>query len=467
MERKPKKRSGPIVDKLEDISPVDPIPFEGGRGFSYNDNLTYLQFLSPDDQFFKLLIESRLLSATHNACIITKKNYCAGSGFIHKEEDKTLDTNFLKWCKSINLRNESVIEINKKIFESHFTFGNTPIEVVRFTVNNKRYIYAYAQNVLEWRLLTPNPSDGICYGAIQTKMFLRTGFILHPEDINKTRVLPIYNPLFGNKSATKFREGINWLKDSNGTERTIIWYKNSISGFDSYGLPSAIAGLIYQKLEYKGARFNLDNFENNAIVSAMLILKGSLTQPEINKIAKRVVQTHTGDGKRGRIMVTGSEEGIEGSSLHNLETHKEGSYKEADEAWSQKIILVNEWDAVLAGLLNANSLGKGVGFLTKIIENKRKTVIVPAQEDLMDNVWKDIISIAAKWMNFKIDVEEIVVSNQIDISGLTDVDITPAVTVNEVRKAKGLSEDKGATGKKYLGELGADQKRGVYVKNSE
>jgi len=107
----------------------------------------------------------------------------------------------------------------------------------------------------------------------------------------------------------------------------------------------------------------------------------------------------------------------------------------------QKIILANEWDAVLAGLVNASTLGKGSGFVTKIIELKLNTVIRPAQEDVMQNVWNDIFYECQKWTGLGFDKYEIGIKNSIDISGLTDVDITPAVQVNEVREAKGLPTD--------------------------
>ena len=69
------------------------------------------------------------------------------------------------------------------------------------------------------------------------------------------------------------------------------------------------------------------------------------------------------------------------------------------------------------------------------------SVIRPAQRDLMDKVWRHIFKIADQWLGLGLDKYELEINNPVDISGLTDVDITPAVTINEVRKAKGLPED--------------------------
>lgn len=468
-----KKKTSPILDKLEQISVADPIPFEGGRGFSLVNESEYLQFLSGSaddrtnaDQYARLLLQARLLSTTQNACIVTKRDYCAGAGFQLEDETDISNRAFNRWTQSMNMQDDDVVEVNKQILESDFTYGNVPIELARFSIGRKRYFYIYVHNMMEWRLGKPNDGERYSWYAIQSKLFLRQqGFgVVSEKDLENAVKLPLYNPLYKNRSTTKPIKGYNWVRDSKGVERTMIWYKHSVTGFDNYGLPSNVAGLIYEILEYKGARFNLDNIENGAVVSAILALKGALTQTEVNRIGKKVVNTHTGDGKRGRVMVVASEEGIDGSDLHSLETHKEGSFKESDDSWTGKIILANQWDAILAGITAPSTLGKGSGYLTKIIEHKQNTVIRPKQQDLMKRVWKKILPLAADWLGFSVDVDKVQIKNMIDISGLTDVDITPAVKVDEVREARGLVKLKGEKGDQLLGEMKGNQMKGVYVK---
>lgn len=449
----PKSQKKPRVSNQVKLDANNPIPFEHtGQAFSYVHNQRYTPFLPPLDNYATQLLEARLLSTTHNACVITKKDYCAGNGFQHTE-GVDLDPAFVEWTRSMNLRNESATKINRNIFEAYFTFGNCPIELVRMTVAGTKKLFVYAHNFLEWRLGDEN-EDGIITEAIQSKLFLRQA-TLTADQIKKAKKLPLYNP---NRS-----ESENWFTDEKGVERTLIWYKNSVTGFPHYGLPSAVSSMIFQLLEYKGARYNLDNFDNNMVISALLALKGNLSQTEADRIGKKAIATHTGDGKRGRVMVVASEEGIDGSSLHNFDTHKEGSYNEADDKWTQKIILANQWDAVLAGIISPSTLGKGAGFITKILEIKNNTVIKPAQQDIMDEVWSLIIKLANDWLGFKIDIEKLEIKNAIDISGLTDVDITPAVTRNEVRVAKGLPEDPTEQGKEYMkstGPVAANPKEG-------
>lgn len=444
---KAKSKRTPVTNEVK-LDPKRPIPFENGQSFSYINNSHYIPFLGTKDNFAQDLLEARLLSTTHNACIITKKDYCAGSGF-QDNKGKELDQPVVDWFSSMNLKNEPVTEINKQIFESYFTYGNCPIEVVRVSVGSKKDLFIYAHNFLEWRLC-PENEDGIITHAVQSKLFLRENVVITEEDIKKSKTLPIYNPRNKDKD--------NWYKDKNGVERTLIWYKHSISGYPHYGLPSAISSMIFQLLEYKGARYNLDNFDNSMVVSALLALKGNLSQEEADRIGRKAINTHTGDGKRGRVMVVASEEGIEGSDFHTFDTHKEGSYNEADDKWTQKIILANQWDAVLAGIISSSTLGKGAGFVTKILEIKQNTVINPAQKDLMDKVWKHIFTIASDWLGIDFKQYDLDIKNAIDISGLTDVDITPAVQVNEVRMAKGLPEDPSKNGV-YMSEMKAKQEK--------
>ena len=422
--------AGDIYNEVK-LDVHNPIPREtNGKAFTMIQGLPYSPFLSPDNTFSSTLLEARILSDTHNACITTKRDYCMGIGFQDKNS-KPIDKKIEDWFKTMNRKNQNASDLREAAFESHFTFGNTPIEIVRFKVAGEKKLFVYVHNFLEWRL-GPEDDDGYINEAVHSKLFVKQG-LLTAAQLEQARTVPIYNPTLSDSE--------NWKDNGRGGESTMIWFKNPVSGYDHYGLPSSIASLIYQILEYKGARYNLDEFENNMIVSALLVLAGSVSESEATKITRNIVKNHTGDGKRGRVVAVSSEDGINDANLLNLNTNKDGSYKDADGVWSQKIILANQWDAVLAGILSDSSIGKGSGFLTKILEHKLNTVIKPAQNKLMEKMWNPIFSIAQFWMNLPFDQFDLEIQNSIDISGLTDVDITPAVQVNEVRKAKGMPED--------------------------
>jgi hypothetical protein len=425
-----KKRKYRVSNQVT-LDPNNPVPFDySGQSFSYVHNERYLPFLPTDHDFAQKLLEVRLLSTTHNACVTTKRDFVAGNGF-QDENNKPLPEEMTTWFEALNRKGQDLLAINQGILESHLTFGNTPIEIVRTKVLGKPRLYIYVHSFLDWRLCLPD-DDGVVGFALMSKLF-RRNIAMTPEQIKEAKKLPIYNPMQPEKK--------NWLVDDKGVERTLIWLTNPMAGFDHYGMPSALASMIFQILEYKGARYDLDNFENNMIVSAILALKGNLDPNEVTRIAKQIIDTHTGDGKRGRVAVVSSEDGIDGSDFHQMETSKEGSYIQSDDKWTQKIILANEWDAILAGIISPSTMGKGSGFITKIIELKTRTVIKPMQRTLINKVWKTIFKIAEKHLGIPFSQFTLQIKNEIDISGLTDVDITPAVQVNEVRVAKGLPED--------------------------
>ena len=447
----PQKRAAKAaVSNAVTLDPNNPIPFDyTGRSIAFVNKQQYLPFVGTDNQYAQKILEFRLNSVTQNACITTKRDYLSGEGF-QDADGKDFDQRIIDWFNVINRRGESAIDINEQIFEDFGTWGNVPIELVRIKVGGKKYLYVYPHSFLEWRLCEPNEED-FCDSAIQSKLFV-TNSILRAEDYKNAKILPIYNPLRPEKE--------NWVKDQNGSERTLIWLKNKVTGFDHYGLPSSISSIIYQILEYKAARYNLDDFENNMVVASILALKGSMSDSEVTRIARQIIKTHTGDGKRGRTVVIGSEEGIESSSFHKIDTKKDGSFNEADNSWMQKIILANQWDSVLAGLINPSTLGKGAGFITKIIENKQLSVIRPGQNKLIEKAWKHIFKIAQDWMGLPFDKYSIGFKGLADISGLTDVDITPAVQINEVRKAKGLPEDPARNGEYMQAKKGGSDVQG-------
>lgn len=421
-----------VVNQVK-IDPTTPVPFEFGSAsasYSVISGQPFIPFLPPKNDFANMLMEARLTGVTHGACIRTKRDYCTGAGF-HDLQSRTLDKGIIDWFKSMNLENESAHKLVRKMFGTHFTFGNTPVELVRFTVAGKRKLYVYVHNLREWRLGKPD-KDGFIRYAIHSPFFAHKG-MLTSDELKASRRVNLYNP--------QRRQRDIWTKGEKGEERTLIWYKSEIEGFPFYGLPESVASMIFSLLEYKGGRFNLDNFDNNMVLGALLALKGNLSQNEANRIGKEIIKTHTGDGRRGRVAVVASEEGIDSSTFHQFDTQKDGSYTQADSNWTQKIILAHNWDAVLAGIVSPSTLGKGSGFLSKIIEHKMNTVIKPERMDLMEDVWNHVFSIAEEWMGLPFSSFEIDIKNHIDISGLTDVDITPAVQVNEVRRAKSLPED--------------------------
>ena len=437
------KPKGKTVSNAVKLDPSTPIPFEyGGQAFTFINRQKYIPFLFPKDNFFQTLQEIKINSATQTACIETKKNYCAGRGLVDKN-GKDFSPEFTNWLKCMNAKNENATALNRKFFGSHFSFGNTVIELVRFKVAGKPKLFIYVHNVAEWRKCWPD-NNGIVRSAIMSKLFLKQGAI--PQNILKDSItVPIYNPQIPNSKT-------NWVQDGN-VERTVFWLQNDFEGYENYGMPDSIASLTFQVAEYKGIRYNLDNFDNNMVIAAILALKGNLSQEEADAIGKNIIKAHVGDGKRGRLAVVASEEGIDGSEFHQMQVKQDGSYIELDNKVMAKIIMAHQWHPLLAGMDQGNSLGKGNTFIRTIYEIKKKTVIDPMQQFLIENFWQPVQIIAKNWLGIDADKYELDIRDIDPISILSDVDPSPAITVNEVREANGLPLDTTEKGDMYLGEL--------------
>ncbi|KAA5532647.1 hypothetical protein F0919_17860 [Taibaiella lutea] len=370
----------------------NPIPFEfTGASYNVDSGNAYIPFLFPNDNFFGTLLEARIQSPTQNACITTKTDYTIGDGLSIKDVDpEKWPAGFLEIFQKANRKKETLNTVLKKAIENFYTTGNAPIEILRGTVAGKKFVYVYSHNFLDCRLGVPDASGDIV-NMIYSRQFRKKGVV---TDAEKFKSIPLYD--------RGFNKNKSWSKDTKtGVERTAIWLQNAFAGYDDYGMPSSVPSILHQCLEYQGARYNLDNLENNMVVGGAIVLAGNVSQAEADKLGRKILNQHTGSGKRGRVAVFASEAGIEQSKFMPFDTRKEGSFKEQNAEARDVIILSNQWDAVLAGLQSESALGKGAGYLQEIYEQKLNTVINPIVNFFIENLIKPIAEIAQDWLGEK------------------------------------------------------------------
>lgn len=397
------------------LNPKNPIPLEMENSIGYAVNgARYIPFLDGRDNFFNTILRARLGSTAQNACINTKTNYTLGDGLVVKDDAAKDDQQWNEFVVRANNRRQSLNGVYRSAVESFFGFGNTCIEIVRGTAAGKKFLKVYVRNMLDCRLTWPNANDEV-ESVVISKLFRKRGILVLSAENCVT--IPLYNAGPGIKKQY-------WYKDTkNDVERTCLWIKNEISGYDHYGLPSFVASLINQLIEYQGSRFNLDNLENNMVLSGMVVLAGNIDNDEAQRIADDVIGEHTGEGKNGRIAVVASEQGINEAEYKSFDTHKDGSYIEMDDKSVEKIMLANEWDSTLAGLQSGKALGKGKGYLKEIYDQKMKTVIKPVHCIMADNFLTPLVEIADDWLGTKWSQYDI----SIQTSNLFE-DVTEATT---------------------------------------
>lgn len=396
----------------------NPIPIEqNGMGFYTKRGGRYVPFLDGQDNYPSILLEAKLLSPTTLSCINSKVTFCVGNGYKLKDVEK--DLVFDKWAKVINKKGQSFNEVSKSCFDNYFSFGNVFADVVRFKVGTTPYIKVFIKSILDCRLNVP-VLDDVSDTVFVSKEFRRMGI----WGLKETQYMPI--PIYTGDTDQK------WYTDTKGYEHAIIYLKNDVSGFEFYGLPSNVASLPEQILEYKYKRYELDNLENNLVVGGVIILQASLTQEEANKMGSKIVQQHSGDGKRGKYVILSSETGIENSKVESFDRQKDGDFIEADIRTEEKLILANDWSK---SLMDPQS--KGIGNTSKqikeIYEVKKKFVIEPAQAFIIEKFVMPLMAICDDWMGTKWSLHEFGFDTNSPVSFAGELDINSILTVDEGR----------------------------------
>lgn len=420
---------------------VNPIPFElkgTASAFDlFDGDKKYIPFLNPDDNFFSTLHEASILSPTNQSCINSKVFFCSGRGIRIKDADDTTTKEFKGLQKKINNRRQSLGKVVDRIFSNYFRVGNVFVELIRVKVGETAKVMAYVRSFHDCRLGKPDDNDIPQTVLISTKFRGSKDWII--DDKNAVE-LPIYSG-----------PDTDWKVFPDGSERCIIHIKNEMDGYDYYGLPENVSTLPWQILEYKGARYNLDNFENNMVIGGAIVLQGNFTQAELNNAAATIRQQHTGDGKRGRWAVFGNKQGT--GTIQNFQKQSDGDFLKLDENSEQKIIDGNNWDSALFGQNNSKGLGNGGNaYLRSIFKIKHKTVVEPTREVILEEFVLPFFEVhdefcGTKWSDNEIEFESIDIEDLVE-----DIEVNSVITVNEGREKLGMDKLEDDRGNRLISE---------------
>lgn len=427
------------------LDPQNPIPIQyGGNSFSLVRGKKYIPFLGSDNNLPNLLLEARLTSPTQNACITSIAASTIGNGLMILEKDpKDLDKEFVEWMKNVNNEQESFDDIMYGTVEGERDQGNQFIEVVKGKVANTPFMKIYLHPMQYCRFAELEEKELYPSKVTISKLFAKRGYRVKLDD---ARQVPLWSP-------NELDQGKCWIKDSDGNYRTMLHFKNKVQGIDYYGLPASIAGLRWQVLEGKGAQYNIDNFENNMILGGMLMFKSAMTEDEANLTAKKILLSHIGEGKTGRIAVISSENGLEDVKFEKYDTKNEGSFIELDKRIEEKIIATNNWDGVLCGISRGSTLGNGSAYVRSIWDAKEASLLNPLRRKLTDKVVMPLMKIYADVYNKKEILDyKFWFNSAMPFSFLGDIKPEQFMKVNEARDLAGLPPDK-KVDEKYLGEM--------------
>lgn len=446
------------VRNLMKLDPENPIPIQYGSDVFYSTTTKkYLPFLGKRDNLPNLLLEAFLTSPTHAACINTISDAVIGNGLVVKDKEN-IDKDLLNWMKKVNQKRQSLKKILALIVKGERMQGNQFIEVVRGSVAGKKYMKIHLHSMLHCRLgeVPDDSDDDLPKSVLISKEFAKKGYIYKRDDATE---IPLWYDEEVGKNAF-------WKKRDDGSESTMIHFKNEVPGVDYYGLPESCASIRNQVMEGNSAQYNIDNFENNMILGGMLIFKSSMTQEEAQKQAKEIMMTHVGKGKTGRIAVVSSEEGIEAVEFKTFETQKEGSWIELDKRNEEKIISAHNWDSTLAGINRSSSLGNGSSYIRAVYDVKETTLLKPLRTEVIENVVKPIMKIYAEWFSKKeIADYEWDFTSAMPWSFVADIKPEQFMKVNEAREVAGLPKDD-SMGETYLVQMSKNNSKDVSTEST-
>lgn len=427
-------KKGQVVVNVAKLNPETPVPLDFNTTYftiSATEGSRYLPF-GKDDSFPNLMWEARLQSLTQNACITSIAQTCVGSGiYVTNVEPDLVDKDFLTWINRIN-DNQSLKSIIKLGMECEETDGNAWGEIVKGAVGGTKYVKAYMHSSLICRFgAIPKDKDKPEEIIKSTRFAEKRGRVLSARQMKGIRI-PIY-------SSNPLDKAIVWSSDEINDLHTCIHIKNENPASLFYGMQRSVANLRDQVLEGKSAQYDLDNFENNMVISAILVLKSPMTQAEAKLVAQDIIKTHTGAGRNGRVAVISSEQGIEEWDLKTLDTQKEGSFLESRKVYQGNIIVGCNWDAIFFGQSSESSLGKGSTYVRAVYDIKKTTVIDPLCEHWLNSFVYPLIKIAAEhmgkpeWLKYQLAFE-----TAMPFSYSSDIDVNAVLTKNEGREILGM-----------------------------
>ncbi len=255
-------------------------------------------------------------STIHRRILNDKANYIAGRGFSYDTENLDLGDFIAK----ANGQNQSLREIIERVAFDKSLFGNAFLEVV--TNQERDFVSLYHQDASRVRLAKDSPH-----------------VILHHNwgrfSVDEAVTLPLY-PRFE--------------AQGDGTQRSVIHYKDYEPSFEHYGVPKYISAIQAATIAYKTDKWNVSRLENSFQPSGVMVLDGQVDSPEeaqdIAQIAERKFA-----GKPGQVMFM-VKNGIDGDTTKFVPfaQSNDGDWKSLHSQAMGDVIVAHSWFRTLSGI---------------------------------------------------------------------------------------------------------------------
>ena len=347
-------------------------------------------------------------STAHRRIINDKADYISGKGFNY-DGTVPLLSNIVKRA---NGDGESLRQILNKLAFDKSLFGNAFLELI--TDESHSFLSLYHQDASHCRVAKSSQHILLHHDWSQFR----------PSEATS---LPLY-PAFE--------------RQSDGTLRSIIHYKDYEPMFEHYGVPQYIAGMNVSAITYKTDRWNIARLDNSFQPSGVMMIDNAVdSEEEASRLARMAEQRFA--GKPGQVMfIIRDESSDDNSRFIPLESQNDGDWRELHDQATSDIVVAHSWFRSLSGL--DYSTGFSAERILHEYEVALNTVILGEQSELLEPITHAINKIL-----------------QIDCSSLEIINRPPTrskpvyMKVWEARKADGLEYDESdSEQQKFLADLG-------------
>ena len=333
-------------------------------------------------------------STAHRRIINDKADYISGKGFNYDSTTPLLDN----IVQRANGDGESLRQVVNKLAFDKALFGNAFLEVV--TDEKHSFLSFYHQDASRCRVAKDSQH-----------------IILHHDwshfRSNEALTLPLF---------PKFE------KQSDGSLRSIIHYKDYEPMFCHYGVPQYIAGMNVSAIAYKTDRWNIARLDNSFQPSGVMMIDNAVdSEEEAAKLAR--MAEHRFAGKPGQVMfIIRDESSDDNSRFIPIESQNDGDWEKLHDQATSDIVVAHSWFRSLSGL--DYSTGFSAERILHEYEVALNTVILGEQNELLEPIMHAISTILT-----------------IDCSSLEIINRPPTrskpiyMKVWEARKADGLDYD--------------------------
>lgn len=255
-------------------------------------------------------------STIHRRIINDKADYISGSGLT--VDSRSIRTSAL--IEEANGAGQSLRNVIQRIALDRCLFGNAFLEVVTDPAHS--FLSLCHQDATRCRLARDN------------------GHVVLHHDWRQYRAteavtLPLY-PVFE--------------KQTDGTFRAMVHYKDYEPMFEHYGVPKYIAGLGASAIVWKTDRWNLSRLDNAFQPSGVMVLDGDTdSEQEAAEIARLAEERFA--GKPGQVMFL-VKNGIDSDTTRfvPITTASDGDWKSLHDQAVSDIIVAHSWFRTLSGM---------------------------------------------------------------------------------------------------------------------